>query len=240
VLVIPALDLRAGRCVRMKQGDVASEKVYDTDPVERAKSFVAAGAKRLHVVDLDGAFGSGENQEAIAAICRAVDVPVQTGGGIRSLAQAQARIEAGAAYVILGTVLVEDERTARHVIHELGEKAIAGIDARGTVVSVRGWQEGTPVDRDALARRVAQWGVARIVCTEIGRDGMGEGYDLDAMRAIASAAPGVKLTASGGARSIDHLKALRDGAPPEVDSCIVGIALYEGTIDLAEAIAAVP
>ena len=180
MLVIPAIDLRGGKCVRMQQGDPGSEKTYDTDPVERARAFVKAGAKQLHVIDLDGAFGSGENHAAIERICRAVEVPVESGGGIRTLTQAKARLDAGAAFVILGTVLVEDERTSRNIIHELGERVFAGIDARGDAVAVRGWQEGTRVDRDALVQRVVQWGIGRVVFTEIGRDGMGAGYDIAA------------------------------------------------------------
>lgn len=238
MLVIPAIDLRGGKCVRMHQGDPASEKAYDTDPVERAKSFVAAGAKQLHVVDLDGAFGSGENEDAIARICSAAGVPVQTGGGIRTLAHAQRRLEAGAAYIILGTLLVEDERTARNIVHELGERVFAGVDARGGAVAVRGWQEDTQVDRDALVERVARWGVRRIVFTEIGRDGTGRGYDLEALRTVAGLAD-LRVTASGGAHSIDDLRALAANAPENVDACIVGRALYEGTIDLAAAIKAV-
>lgn len=238
MLVIPAIDLRGGKCVRMQQGDPESEKTYDTDPVERARAFVRAGAKQLHVIDLDGAFGSGENHAAIERICRAVDVPVQSGGGIRTLTQAQARLDAGAAYVILGTVLVEDERTSRNIIHALGDRVFAGIDARGDAVAVRGWQEGTRVDRDALVQRVTQWGVGRVVFTEIGRDGMGAGYDIQALRAVAQTGD-IRVTASGGAHSVDDLRALKAQAPPNVDACIIGRALYEGSLDLAEAIAAV-
>lgn len=237
MLVIPAIDLRGGKCVRMQQGDPARSLTYDTDPVEQAKRFVAAGAKQLHVIDLDGAFGSGENAEAIARICRAVDVPVQTGGGIRTLGHAQARLAAGASYVILGTVLVEDERTSRNIIHELGARVFAGVDARGGVVAVRGWQEGTQVDRDALVQRVAQWGVGRVVFTEIARDGTGEGYDIPALRTVASTAQ-IRVTASGGAHTIADLRTLRQGVPANVDACVIGRALYEGTLDLREAIAA--
>ena len=238
MIVIPAIDLRHGKCVRMHQGDPDKATTYDVDPVERAKAFVAAGARRLHVIDLDGAFGSGENQAAIAAICKAVDVPVQTGGGVRTLANARARLDAGAAAVILGTILIEDERVAHNIIAMLGERAIAGIDARGSEVAVRGWLERTPVDRDALVKRVAAWGATRVIHTEIGRDGTGHGYDVAALTAVANAAA-IKVTASGGARTVDHLRALKAEAPPAVDACIVGKALYDGTIDLAEAIAAV-
>ncbi|HEY8314997.1 MAG TPA: HisA/HisF-related TIM barrel protein [Candidatus Baltobacteraceae bacterium] len=238
MLVIPAIDLRGGKTVRMQQGDPSRETTYDGDPIARAKSFVAAGAKQLHVIDLDGAFGSGENHEAIARICRAVDVPVQTGGGIRTLKHAQSRIDAGAAYVILGTLLVEEERVARYVIGQLGDKVLAGIDARGTMIATRGWQERTPVNRDALVKRVAQWGIARIIHTEIGRDGTGEGYDIDALTEVAHDAE-ILVTASGGASTLEHLRELKAKAPSSVDSAIVGRALYEGTLDLAEAIAAV-
>ncbi|HEY8298546.1 MAG TPA: HisA/HisF-related TIM barrel protein [Candidatus Baltobacteraceae bacterium] len=238
MIVIPAIDLRGGKTVRMQQGDPSRETAYDGDPVARAKAFVAAGARRLHVIDLDGAFGSGENHDAIARICRAVDVPVQTGGGIRTLAQAQGRLDAGASYVILGTLLIEDERIARHIIGQLGEKVIAGIDARGAMIATHGWQERTPVNRDALVKRVAAWGVARVIHTEIGRDGTGDGFDIEALRAVAGDAP-IKVTASGGARTIAHLKELQAAAPASVDAAIVGRALYEGTLDLSEAIAAV-
>ncbi len=165
-------------------------------------------------------------------------MPVQTGGGIRAVKHAEEAFEAGAAEIILGTLLVEDERLARHIISRFPGKVIAGIDARGTQVATHGWQEHTPVDRDALVKRVAQWGVSRIIFTEIRRDGMGEGYDIDALNAVANAAE-VKVTASGGARNIDDLNLLKQSVPVTVDSCIVGSALYNGTLDLQEAIAAV-
>ena len=236
--VIPAIDLRGGKCVRMEQGNLETSTVYDGDPADRAKAFVAAGARRLHVVDLDGALGSGENQTAVEAICSAVDVPVQVGGGIRAVKQAEAAFGAGAAEIILGTILVEDERMARHIIGRFPQKVIAAIDARGQEVATRGWQERAPVNRDALVKRVAQWGVPRILFTEIRRDGMGEGYDIDALNEVASAAE-VKITASGGARNIDDLMLLKRSVPLTVDSCVVGSALYKGTIDLKQAIAAV-
>lgn len=238
MMVIPAIDLRGGKCVRMSAGDPTSERSYDGDPVDLAKRFVKAGARQLHVIDLDGAFGLGENHAAISRICRAVDVPVQTGGGIRSLVGAQARLDAGAHYVIVGTLLVEDERVARHVIGQLGERVFAAIDARGEMIAVRGWQERTPVNRDALVKRVAAWGVTRVIHTEIGRDGTGAGFDTDALTLVARDAD-VKVTASGGAGSIADLKLLAATVPANVDSCIIGRALYENTLELEEAIAAV-
>jgi phosphoribosylformimino-5-aminoimidazole carboxamide ribotide isomerase len=238
MFVVPAIDLRGGKCVRMKQGDPSTEISYEGDPVERAKAFVEAGASRLHVIDLDGAFGSGENLSAVERICQAVDVPVQTGGGLRAEKHAETAFAAGASEIILGTLLVEDERLARNIISRFAGKVIAAIDARGSQVAIHGWQEHTPVDRDSLVRRVAQWGVSRIIFTEIRRDGMGEGYDIDALNAIANAAE-VRITASGGARNIDDLKLLKRSVPVTVDSCVVGSALYNGTLDLEAAIAAI-
>lgn len=238
MIVIPAIDLRAGKCVRMQQGDPNRETEYDDDPVARAVQFAQEGAQRLHVIDLDGAFGDGENEKAIADICNAVSIPVQTGGGIRNIEIAQRRLDAGATYVILGTVLVEDERAARNMIGKLGEKIIAGIDSRGSMVAVRGWQEKTVVNRDALIKRVALWGVTRIISTEIGRDGTGSGFDIEALKTVASLAD-IKVTASGGAHTVHDVVALKAAMPPNVDSCIVGSALYKETLDLAEAIKAV-
>ena len=238
MLVIPAIDLRKGKCVSMRQGDPTAETQYDDDAVERAQSYVSAGAQRLQVIDLDGALGSGENKTTIASICKAVDIPVETGGGIRSLADAQQHLDAGASYVILGTVLVEDERSARNIIGALGQKVIAGIDARGENVRIHGWQAGSVVHRDALIKRVAGWGVSRIMHTEIGRDGTGDGYDIAALKTVAELGQ-FKVTASGGAKTIDDLRALKAAMPPNVDACVVGRALHEGTIDLAEAIKAV-
>ncbi|MGA8324892.1 MAG: 1-(5-phosphoribosyl)-5-[(5-phosphoribosylamino)methylideneamino]imidazole-4-carboxamide isomerase [Candidatus Cybelea sp.] len=237
MLVVPAIDLRGGKCVRMRQGDPTTEVEYDGDPVERAKAFVDAGAQRLHVIDLDAAFGSGENLTAVERICRSINVPVQMGGGLRALKHAEEAFAAGVSEIILGTLLVEDERLARHIVSRFPGKVIAGIDARGSQVATHGWQEHTPVDRDALVRRVAQWGVSRVVFTEIRRDGMGEGYDIDALNAVANAAQ-VKVTASGGARNIDDLRELKRSVPAAVDSCIVGSALYNQTLDLESAITA--
>ena len=238
MIVIPALDIRGGKCIRMERGDLKTAVVYSDDPVAQAKVFVEAGAQRLHVVDLDAAFGHGDNLNVVRDICRAVSVPVQVGGGMRNADQVQARIDAGASEILLGTVLVEDERLARNIIGKYGDKVIAAIDARGKHVATRGWLDTTPVDRDSLVKRVANWGVKRLVFTEIRRDGAGEGYDIGALREIAGAAD-IKVTANGGARTIDDIKTLAREAPPAVDSCIVGSAIYKGTIDLAEAFAAV-
>jgi phosphoribosylformimino-5-aminoimidazole carboxamide ribotide isomerase len=233
--LLPAIDLRAGKCVRLERGDPARETRYDDDPVARARAFVAAGARALHVVDLDGAFGAGENAGALRAICAAVDVPVQTDGGVRSVDDVQARLDAGAAAVVLGTILIEDAAAARAIVDRFGERIVAGIDARGERVATRGWLQDAGVLRDDLVRTVAGWGVGRIVYTEIARDGMGSGYDVAALAHVAALAP-INVTASGGAKSLGDLIALREGTPANVDAAIVGRALYEGTLDLAQAL----
>lgn len=237
MIVIPALDLRGGKCIRMERGDISTSTVYADDPVEQAKKFVAQGARRLHVIDLDAALSHGDNMSVVSSICHAVDVPVQVGGGIRDLDKAQRRIDAGATEIILGTMLVDEERMAKAIINKFPDRVIAGIDVRGKHVSTHGWQESRPIDRDSLIKRVVMWGIKRIIFTEIRRDGMGEGYDIEALTEIASVAD-VLVTANGGARTIDDLRELKAKAPAAVDSCIVASAIYKGTINLVDAIAA--
>ncbi len=236
LLVVPAIDLRGGRCVRLERGDPARETRYDDDPVARARAFVAAGARALHVVDLDGAFGDGENQSALAAICRAVDVPVQTGGGVRTIADVASRIGAGAAAIVIGSLLVDDPAASRAIVETYGERIVAGIDARGDRVATRGWQQDGGVARDDLVRDVARWGIGRVVYTEISRDGRGSGYEVAALAHVASLAP-LRITASGGAKTLADLVALRDGTPENVDRAIVGKAIYDGSIDVGAAVA---
>ncbi len=223
--------------MRLERGDPSRETRYDDDPVARARAFVADGATQLHVVDLDGAFGTGENHAALRAICVAVDVPVQTGGGIRTVADVRDRFAAGVAAVVIGTVLVEAPDVAREMIEQFGAAIVAGIDARGDRVATRGWQTETPIMRDELVARVVAWGVERIVYTEIARDGTGGGYDVAALAHVA-ARTSARITASGGAHTLADLLALRDGTPANVDAAIVGRALYEGTIILPTTLAA--
>ena len=202
---------------------------------ERAASWRRRDAPAR--VDLDGAFGTGENLGALRAICAAVDVPVQSGGGVRSNADVEARFAAGAAAAVLGTLLVEAPEIARSLVADFGPRIIAGVDARGNEVAIRGWRKRGGVERDALVSELAQWGFERIVYTEIARDGAGTGFDIAAFAHVARLAP-LKITAAGGARTLDDLLALAAGTPANVDSAIVGSALYEETLDLAEAIAA--
>jgi phosphoribosylformimino-5-aminoimidazole carboxamide ribotide isomerase len=237
VTIVPAIDLRGGRCVRLLHGDPDRESRYDRDPAARAAAFARAGARRLHVVDLDGAFGTGENLAALRAICAAVDVPVQTGGGVRTEADVRERLDAGASYVVLGTLLVEDPALARTIVQKYGNKVIAGVDVRDRAVAIRGWRESSTIDRDGFICELERSGFERVIFTEIARDGAGTGFDVAALAHVAGLAP-LKITASGGAKTLADLRALVDRVPANVDSAIVGRALYEGTLDLDEAIAA--
>jgi phosphoribosylformimino-5-aminoimidazole carboxamide ribotide isomerase len=236
MIVVPAIDLRGGRCVRLTQGSADLETRYDDDPVARAKAFASAGAKRLHVVDLDGAFGTGENRKVLADICAAIDVPVEFGGGVRSAGDVRDLFVAGVRQVILGTMLVEEPAAARALVEEHGDRLIAGVDARGAHVAVRGWRRLGPPARDAFICKAAAWGFTRMIFTEIARDGMGTGYDIEATAHVAALTP-MRVTASGGAKTIADLKELLAGVPSNVDMAIVGRALYDGTMDLSEALA---
>ncbi len=236
--IVPAIDLRGGRCVRLLHGDPDQESRYDRDPAARARAFAQAGAQRLHVVDLDGALGTGENLAALRAICAAVDIPVQTGGGVRSESDVRDRIAAGASFVVLGTILTEDAAAARAIVDAHPHAIIAGVDVRDRAVAIRGWRESATIDRDTFIRELSEWGLERVIFTEIARDGAGTGFDIVALTHIAGLAP-LKITASGGAKTIADLRALAENVPANVDSAIVGRALYEGTLDLADAIAAI-
>jgi len=201
----PAIDLRAGRCVRLHQGDFAAETVYDDDPVAVARAFALAGTQWIHVVDLDAArSGEPANLAVIERIVRAVDCNVQCGGGVRSVAAADALLLAGAARVVVGTAAVEnpalvDELCARHP-----NRIAVGLDARGREVAVRGWVEGSGADLVELAVRFEASGVAALVVTEIGRDGTMAGPDLDQLQAVLDAT-GIDVIASGGVGTLEHL-----------------------------------
>jgi len=236
----PAIDVRGGRTVRLQQGDYARETVYDERPVSVARRYEAAGAQWIHVVDLDAArSGSAVNLAVIEAICSAVECKVQTGGGVRTLADAGDRLECGAARVVVGTAAVErpelvDELSATHP----GRVAV-GLDAHGRNVAIRGWEESSGVDLLELVARFDDSGISALVVTEIGRDGMFSGPDIDGLTAVLAATT-TPLIASGGVSGLGDLAALRaievDGR--RLAGAIVGRALYEGRLDIEEAIAA--
>ena len=235
--VIPAIDLKNGRCVRLTQGSKSDVTVYDENPVAVAQSFAAAGATMIHVVDLDGAFQGGEsrNRQVLAKIVEAVDVPIEFGGGIRSREEVQHLCDLGVARVVLGTVAAESPAHLREFVNRFSSKICVGIDARDGHVMTRGWETATRVMAVELARVVAGCGVERIVYTDIARDGMLTGPNLDQTLAVVRAA-NVHVTASGGVSSLDDIKRLREVGEPLLDSVIVGKALYEGKFKLEEAL----
>jgi phosphoribosylformimino-5-aminoimidazole carboxamide ribotide isomerase len=239
MIVIPAIDLKNGRCVRLLQGRKSEVTVYHDDPVAVAKEFAEAGAGMIHVVDLDGAFNEGEspNRAVVRRIVEAVKVPVEFGGGIRSLDDVQQLCDAGVSRVVLGTVAAESPSQLKHFVNTFGSKICVGIDARDGRVMTRGWEASTPIMAIDLARSMAECGVERIVYTDISRDGTLAGPNIEQTLAVSRAA-NVSVTASGGVSSLDDVKRLRDARDKRVDSVIIGKALYEGRFKLEEAIEA--
>ncbi|CAB4370869.1 MAG: 1-(5-phosphoribosyl)-5-[(5-phosphoribosylamino)methylideneamino]imidazole-4-carboxamide isomerase [Actinobacteria bacterium] len=235
----PAIDLLDGRAVRLYQGDYARETVYNDDPISQAKEFAAAGAQWIHVVDLDAArTGAPRNRDVIAAICDAVDVPIQTGGGVRSEAAADALFDLGVTRVVLGTAALEDPELVRLLASR--HPVAVGLDARGREVAVRGWEEGSGQDLLDVARGFADAGVEALIVTEIGRDGTLEGPDLDGLGEVLEATE-LPVIASGGVGSLADIVALNAlrSAGRRLSGAIVGRALYEGAFTLSDALKSV-
>lgn len=236
MLVIPAIDLRRGRCVRLYRGNPGRETVYGDDPAEVARRWERLGARMLHVVDLDGAFtGNSANGAAVASIREAVKIPFQLGGGIRSREAVQQVLAAGASRVILGTCAVENAQLGRSLVEEFGERIVVGIDARDGIAAVKGWTELSSVRARDLACAVEQWGVKEIVYTDTQRDGTLAGPNLTGLEEIL-AATALQVIASGGIASLEDLGRLKAYAP-RVRGVIIGQALYSNRITLPEAIA---
>ncbi len=234
----PAIDLRDGRCVRLHQGDFDQETRYGDDPVAQAREFAEAGAPWIHVVDLDAArSGEASNREVVAAICAAVDVPVQCGGGVRSVESAAALADAGVARVVIGTAALERPELVAEVA---ARQAVAvGLDARGRDLASHGWEVSSGLDLVEVARRFTDVGVAAFVVTEISRDGTLAGPALEQLSEVLAATP-TDVIASGGIGSVDDLVAL-DRLEVEgrrLSGAITGKALYEGAFTVADAIAA--
>lgn len=237
MIVIPAIDLREGRCVRLTQGRKSDVTIYNENPVAVAQEFAVAGAQMIHVVDLDGAFrgSSSPNRDVVKEIVANVAVPIEFGGGIRSLADVEELCDAGVARVVLGTVAAESPQLLKELVSRFATRICVGIDARDGRVMTRGWEAATPVMAIDLARSVAECDVKRIVYTDISRDGMLVGPNIEQTLAVIRAAS-IPVTASGGVSSLDDLKRLRDTGEPLLDSVIVGKAIYEGKLKLEDAI----
>lgn len=237
MLIIPAIDLRQGKCVRLAQGRKDSATSYDVDPLEIAQSFENDGAQMLHVVDLDGAFGEGQslNREVAKRIIRSLSIPVQFGGGLRTIDDVEELITAGAARVVIGTLAVESPETLARLVERFGARIVVGIDARDGQVMTRGWERRGAVEAVDFAQRVADVGVERIVYTDVARDGMLTGLNIEQTCMVARES-GLKVTASGGVSSLEDLRRLSDVSERGVDSVIVGKAFYEGRFTLKDAL----
>lgn len=236
MIVIPAIDLKGGRCVRLKQGRMSDETVFSDVPEEMAVKWYEKGAERLHIVDLDGAVqGRPVNRDAIKRIVEAIPVPVELGGGIRDLATLESYFDLGVRYLILGTVAYKDPDFVEKACKAFPGKIILGIDARGDRVAVEGWTEEidlTPVD---MAKRFEEAGISAIIYTDIHRDGMQTGPNVEATRALARAVK-TPVIASGGISGISDVSNIRTLSEDGVIGMITGRALYDGSLDLTEAI----
>lgn len=237
MLVIPAIDLKQGHCVRLEQGLMDKDTVYSTDPAAQALKWQEAGAELLHIVDLDGAFdGVPRNREAIEAIVAALDIPTQLGGGIRDLDTVEAYLSLGLSRVILGTVAKENPQLVRQACEKFPGRIVVGIDARDGLVAVRGWAEVTEKKAVDLAREFEGMGVAAIIYTDIARDGMMQGPNLNATGAMADAVS-IPVIASGGVSSMEDIRNLKELEARGVCGAITGKAIYSGALNLRDAIA---
>jgi len=234
VLLIPAIDLKDGRCVRLRQGRMDDETVFSDNPVEMADRWVAEGARRLHLVDLNGAFaGEPVNGAAVRAIARAYpELPIQVGGGIRDEATIGAYLEAGVSFAIIGTKAVEEPEFVGRACKAFPGHVIVGLDAKEGMVATDGWAKVTDHKVADLARRFEDDGVCAIVYTDIGRDGMMTGVNVEATRALAEAVQ-IPVIASGGITNLDDVRAICAVADSGIMGAITGRAIYEGTLDFA-------
>ena len=233
--ILPAIDLKDGKCVRLRQGRFDDVTVYGDDPAEQARDWADQGAEELHVVDLDGAFsGSRRHSKAVADVIKAFGGIVEVGGGIRDIEAVRAVIESGAARAIIGSAALDDPEFLNAAVEEFGDRIAVGIDARNGFVQTKGWVETTAVRATDLAAAVAKIGITTIIYTDTATDGMLQGPNLTQMASICDAAPTAKITASGGISSpydIENLKALERA---NLRAAIVGKALYDGKTTLRE------
>ena len=236
----PAIDLKDGQCVRLKRGEMDQATVFGTDPGAQAAAWQAAGFGWVHVVDLNGAFaGRTENREAVESILKSVSVPVQLGGGLRDMARIEAWLEAGISRVILGSAAAKNPALVREAAKAFPGRVAVGIDAKGGMVATEGWAETSDLPATELARRFEDAGIAAIIYTDIARDGMKTGLNLDETIALARAVS-VPVIASGGVASVADIIALKSAAASQtnLDGSILGRALYDGSLSPKEALAA--
>ena len=235
MIIFPAIDLKDGRCVRLRQGDMAQATIFNDDPAAQAGEFETAGFEYLHLVDLNGAFaGHSVNAPAIRAILSAIKIPLQLGGGIRDRDAIESWLTAGVTRVILGTVAVSNPALVAEAARAHPGRIAVGIDARNGKVAVKGWAEESTVSALELAKRFEGAGVAAIIFTDISRDGMMEGANIESTAALARAVS-IPVIASGGVNSVQDIERLRDSTTA-IAGVVIGRALYDGRIDPAEAL----
>ena len=232
--ILPAIDLKGGVCVRLRQGRADDVTTYNSDPAAQARDWREQGGRELHVVDLDGAFaGTPQHAEIIRTIIAAFGGPVEVGGGLRTPAAVDAVLEAGAARAIIGSAALEDPAFLKEIVSKWGDRIAVGIDARNGFVQTRGWVKTTEVKATDFAKEVAALGVKTIIYTDTATDGMLGGPNLVQMAAICDAAPSCEITASGGVSGPEDVAHLRALARPNLRAAIVGKALYDGRTTLA-------
>jgi phosphoribosylformimino-5-aminoimidazole carboxamide ribotide isomerase len=237
VILFPAIDLKNGEAVRLQQGDMARATVFNTNPAKQAKQFEDQGFQWLHLVDLDGAFaGKPVNALAVAQILKAVKIPVQLGGGIRNMKTVEAWLGEGISRVIIGTAAVREPEFVKQAARKFPGKIAIGIDARGGKVAISGWAEETQLEAVEVAKLFEGAGVAALIYTDVERDGMLQGLNLESTIAL-SEAVSIPVIASGGFASIDDVKALLAPRAKKLEGAIAGRALYDGRIDPAQALA---
>ncbi len=235
-MIIPAIDLRGGRCVRLRQGDFAQEQVFADDPVAVAREWERQGAKRIHVVDLDGArTGTPENLPVVRAIAQSVDIPVQLGGGMRSDERVEQAFAAGVERIIVGTKAVSDPAWVKRLVETYGERVLVGLDTRSGKVATEGWLQTSEQTVLAVAKNLNETcGVQEFIYTDISKDGLLSGPDIAGLRGLLG--HGFKVIASGGVSSLQDLKQLAALRELGLSGVIVGMALYTGAIDLRQAL----
>lgn len=237
MILFPAIDLKNGEAVRLQQGDMARATVFNSNPAKQAKQFEDQGFNWLHLVDLDGAFaGKPVNALAVAQILKAVKIPVQLGGGIRNIKTVESWLSEGISRVIIGTAAVREPAFVKEAARKFPGKIAIGIDARGGKVAISGWAEETQLEATEVAKLFEGAGVAALIYTDVERDGMLQGLNLDSTIALAESVS-IPVIASGGFASIDDVKALREPRAKKLEGAIAGRALYDGRIDPAEALA---
>ena len=236
MILIPAIDLKQGQCVRLRQGNMEDSTVFSDDPVAMAGKWVSQGCRRLHLVDLDGAFeGKPVNADVIEDITASYpNLPIQIGGGIRTVETVEAYLAAGVSYVIIGTQAVKNPEFVTELCSEFPGNVIVGIDAKNGMVAVQGWAEDSDQSAEHLAQRFEDQGVAAIVYTDINRDGMMQGVNVEATRKLAESVD-IPVIASGGVTDIEDIKRLNEVKASGIEGTIIGRALYERTISLEEA-----